>query len=882
MQQNSSADPEQRSGKRKSIGKRKLSDQGEPQQPQSQRTISELLSSNTSHDNLPQNLSPSSKRSRFSASPSRSASAHPVSPTKMYNFSGSPPKNGAAFVRNMPGAATKAPFIKPQAVNPSARQNNFSPHAGAKKLVVKNLRTGPRANHEPYFDKTWAQLDAALSAIFDGRKPNSSLEELYKGAENICRQERASLLAKRVQERCKDYVAGKLRDNLVTRAGGGTDVDTLRAVIEAWSVWHSRLITVRWIFYYLDQSFLLHSKDFPVIQEMGLTQFRTYVFADQSLRPKIMRGACDLIAADRGAETSIIMDPTLLRDAIDLFHNLDVYNSDFEPLLIADTQSFVHSWAQRESGGYLASYVENSQRLIEREVERCGLFSLSRSTKQKLSELLDDILVSQHESVLLNQSEVLGLLRSGNKVALRKLYGLLDRQNLTTRLKSTFGLFIVQEGSSIVFDEANEAEMVVRLLQFKEQLDDILSESFGRSETLTLTLREAFGQFMNMTKKGESTGGTDNAKAGEMIAKYVDRLLKGGWKMPAGAQDAAMADEDAEIDRQLDQVLDLFRFVEGKAVFEAFYKNDLARRLLMGRSASDDAEKSMLIRLKKECGSSFTHNLESMFKDMDVARDEMAAYSSLNRDRNRKERPPVDLNVSVLSAAAWPTYADVPVRIPPSIAASISDFEAFYKNKHTGRRLNWKHQLAHCQLRARFPKGSRELVVSSFQAIVLLMFNDIADDESWSYSQIQAATGLSDPELKRTLQSLACAKYRVLTKKPKGKEVETTDVFSYNTGFTDAKMRIKINQIQLKETKEENKTTHERVAADRHYETQAAIVRIMKSRKTIKHAELIAEVIEATRHRGTLQPAEIKTNIEKLIEKDYMERAEGNQYNYVA
>jgi hypothetical protein len=161
--------------------------------------------------------------------------------------------------------------------------------------------------------------------------------------------------------------------------------------------------------------------------------------------------------------------------------------------------------------------------------------------------------------------------------------------------------------------------------------------------------------------------------------------------------------------------------------------------------------------------------------------------------------------------------------------------------------------------------------------------------------------------LKRTLQSLACAKYRVLTKSPKGKEVETTDSFSYNTSFTDAKMRIKINQIQLKETKEENKTTHERVAADRHYETQAAIVRIMKSRKTIKHAELIAEVIEATRHRGTLQPAEIKTNIEKydsnnlassvmsslssranhlllhrLIEKDYMERADGNQYKYVA
>jgi cullin 4 len=38
--------------------------------------------------------------------------------------------------------------------------------------------------------------------------------------------------------------------------------------------------------------------------------------------------------------------------------------------------------------------------------------------------------------------------------------------------------------------------------------------------------------------------------------------------------------------------------VHGKAVFEAFYKKDLAKRLLMNRSASADAEKSMLDRLK--------------------------------------------------------------------------------------------------------------------------------------------------------------------------------------------------------------------------------------------------------------------------------------------
>src|SRR5436190_22799375 len=121
----------------------------------------------------------------------------------------------------------------------------------------------------------------------------------------------------------------------------------------------------------------------------------------------------------------------------------------------------------------------------------------------------------------------------------------------------------------------------------------------------------------------------------------------------------------------------------------------------------------------------------------------------------------------------------------------------------------------------------------------------------------------ADAELNRTLQSLACAKYRVLIKKPKGRDIHNDDVFSFNSGFSDLKMRIKINQIQLKETRQENKETHERVAADRHYETQAAIVRIMKSRKVITHQELVVEVIKATKSRGVLDPADIKKNIEK-------------------
>jgi len=121
-------------------------------------------------------------------------------------------------------------------------------------------------------------------------------------------------------------------------------------------------------------------------------------------------------------------------------------------------------------------------------------------------------------------------------------------------------------------------------------------------------------------------------------------------------------------------------------------------------------------------------------------------------------------------------------------------------------------------------------------------------------------------------------------KSSKGKDIHPTDTFSVNDEFTSPLFRLKINQIQLKETPQEQSETHEAVKRDRQFEVQATIVRIMKSRKKIRHAELVAQVIEQTKNRGTLDMADIKKNIDKLIEKDYMEREEGSRdvYNYVA
>jgi hypothetical protein len=266
--------------------------------------------------------------------------------------------------------------------------------------------------------------------------------------------------------------------------------------------------------------------------------------------------------------------------------------------------------------------------------------------------------------------------------------------------------------------------------------------------------------------------------------------------------------------------------------------------------------------MRLECGAGFTNNLEAMFKDMNLSKESVASFnaSKIGSDYARK----TDLHVNILSQAAWPSYPEVTVNIPPAHVEHFDAFAKFYTSKHQGRKLTWRHALSHCVLIADFPKGRKELALSAFQAVVLLAFNEAPGTAgTLHYRDLKTASGLPDPELKRTLQSLACGKVRVLVKSPKGREVEETDKFQVNAGFTSPQFRVKINQIQLKETKQENKETHEAVEMDRKFETQAAIIRIMKSRRTIRHVELVQQTIEQTKHRGTLDVALIKQNIEK-------------------
>ncbi|XP_014387602.1 PREDICTED: cullin-4B isoform X2 [Myotis brandtii] len=601
-----------------------------------------------------------------------------------------------------------------------------------------------------------------------------------------------------------------------------------------------RLIT------YLDQT----------TQDMGLELFRAHIISDQKVQTKTIDGILLLIERERNGEA---IDRSLLRSLLSMLSDLQIYQDSFEQRFLEETNRLYAAEGQKlMQEREVPEYLHHVNKRLEEEADRLITY-LDQTTQKSLIATVEKQLLGEHLTAIL-QKGLNNLLDENRIQDLSLLYQLFSRVRGGVQvLLQQWIEYIKAFGSTIVINPEKDKTMVQELLDFKDKVDHIIDICFLKNEKFINAMKEAFETFINKRPN----------KPAELIAKYVDSKLRAGNKEAT----------DEELEKMLDKIMIIFRFIYGKDVFEAFYKKDLAKRLLVGKSASVDAEKSMLSKLKHECGAAFTSKLEGMFKDMELSKDIMIQFKQVKYMQNQNVPGNIELTVNILTMGYWPTYVPMEVHLPPEMVKLQEIFKTFYLGKHSGRKLQWQSTLGHCVLKAEFKEGKKELQVSLFQTLVLLMFNE---GEEFSLEEIKQATGIEDGELRRTLQSLACGKARVLAKNPKGKDIEDGDKFICNDDFKHKLFRIKINQIQMKETVEEQASTTERVFQDRQYQIDAAIVRIMKMRKTLSHNLLVSEVYNQLKF--PVKPADLKKRIESLIDRDYMERDKENpnQYNYIA
>jgi cullin-4 len=195
-------------------------------------------------------LSPTSKRTRRESSPIAStevatppASASNMSTADMYHF--------ASKRADIPSNATVVDITSSPENSPTkgnGQRNgmrkaapNMHATSGPKRLLVKNFRPTRKADPKAFLDQTWQKIEKALETIFQQGAIDFSLEELYRGVENVCRQNMAKDIKERLVAKCKDYVGGSLKAK-VKESLGRTNVDVLRATLQAWAVWNSQMV----------------------------------------------------------------------------------------------------------------------------------------------------------------------------------------------------------------------------------------------------------------------------------------------------------------------------------------------------------------------------------------------------------------------------------------------------------------------------------------------------------------------------------------------------------------------------------------------------------------------------------------------------------------
>jgi cullin-4 len=157
-----------------------------------------------------------------------------------------PTDHEAKRVKGNVVAMSKVQGKRPEVVDltKSRSRSTFQPQHGAKKLVIKNLRTTSRENDlqlEQYYQKTWDDLDGALKAIFARKQPNHPFERLYRGVEDICRRGDSKKLCDFLRQRCEAYLNGDLR-NAMRAEAGSTNIEITRNVHKYWVIWNQQSV----------------------------------------------------------------------------------------------------------------------------------------------------------------------------------------------------------------------------------------------------------------------------------------------------------------------------------------------------------------------------------------------------------------------------------------------------------------------------------------------------------------------------------------------------------------------------------------------------------------------------------------------------------------
>ena len=693
---------------------------------------------------------------------------------------------------------------------------------------------------------------------------------LYTVVYNMCTQRSphnwAEALYRRYGETLTRYLQQKVVPALTGKQGLALLEETLRR-------WQNHKMYVKWLdrfFAYLDRYYVkLQSVD--PLNVKGVTIFRSLVFAQ--FKPQLSTAFLDFINEER---ETMEMSPDTLRGISDMFLELginskSVYEQDLEESLLQATASYysrrASAWVSSDTA---PEYCMHAQKAFATEERRVARY-LQPSTWPKLKQaLILAILTTPEKAVLEKETGPHYLLANDQSEDIKRMYSLFSMVDGGIQpIAAVFKSFVATAGNSIVESRQElfasgknevltDPSFVEACIFLHDKYKGMVAECFAGDSVFQRSLKEAFESFINKD--------LGKFSAAAFLSSYCDRVFKKSGER--------LTDEAVEL--ALTKTVDLFAYLTDKDMFAEIYRNQLSKRLLQESSASEDSEKALIQKLKLKCGAQFCTKLEGMLADMRTAQETQRDFREHGVGT---ESLPFEFSVLVLTTGYWPTYVPMELHLPREFTRALEFFSDYYRRKTDHRKLSWIHSLGMATVATEFGEKRYDVVMNTYQAVIVLALN--SENLEFSVAELQKITGIEESFLRRLLATMTISKFKLLNKSgPNSKAVEADEKISINSDFSGPSRRIKLPPPTV--AVEEN-FSKERVEEDRSITIQAAIVRIMKTRKTLNHANLVAELISQLSFFKP-NPKAIKQQIEQLIEREYLARDEQqpNVYNYLA
>ncbi|KAJ3517835.1 hypothetical protein NLJ89_g253 [Agrocybe chaxingu] len=763
-----------------------------------------------------------------------------------------------------------------------ARLGTDSDSASASRSKVAKKTDGPIqiriiGEHSAQAPQGRKQLELLRRSIRSILTRNDSLREplpaTYEGIYQACRSVvTVSHLGGDLYDILKMLLHQNIRQLSIELPHDSLWKDYITTFNKALDWFEKQIVLLQSLLTYLDQVYVVHEKGLLNVRDLGYMIVSEQIFGSAQVINKLRNGIQEWLIWERLGHEDTDLIPALVQHLIKHQHY-----SAFEEFFVQITRDFYTKESETEADRLKdepETFFIQAQKCIEEEVER---------SKRVLPVTSWSIVRDTTEAALwdgrmewLSEGTLPGLMERKDFVSLSKMYALFARVGGTKIICDAFRNHIKATVTSIAKDAERDDEMVQRLLDFKALADEAITTCFLQEKPAvnitpsTATVPPTPASPTASTSKSQPKQPDQDflyaltdaftvsfkarrLKPAEMIAKYLDKAMRRGQGKST----------DAEFQEMLDKVLALYRFTDDKDVFRTFYHRSLAKRLLLEKSASDDFEKAMLKKLKEQYDPEFGMG-EEMFKDLALSRESMRDYHS----KLPEDSPGRKLNAMVLQRSAWPfSVQKHSVDLPPAMQVELTKYGEFYKEKHSGHVLDWDHSLGTMTLKAWFKPGMKELSVSMYQGLVLLLFNDAIEI---SFKDIKEQTNMTPQDAAEPRMREEEGAQEGTT----GRDINDDDVFKFKPDFDDPHAKVHINSIQAKVSPEESKRTNASIEDDRKYYLDAAIVRIMKAKKELTYEQLKVATIDAVKSHFVPQVDTIKRRIESLVEQEYLERSE--------